>query len=67
LRPTIFSAFNEVLEQQSSDLQWKYVTQYKSKWQLNPIVIDTDQRLEQILALLHGDYDIKVFLAGLLR
>lgn len=67
LRPTLFSAFNVVLEQQSSDLQRKYVTQYKKKRQVNPITIDTNQRLEQILALLQGDYDIKVFLASLVR
>lgn len=65
LRPTLFSAFNVVLANQESDLQWKYVSQYKTKRQVNPIKLDTPSQLEQFVALLQGDYDINVFLAGL--
>lgn len=65
LWPTLFSAFNAVLANQESDLQRKYVSQYKSKRQVNPIKLQTDQQYEQFVALLNGDYSIEVFLAGL--
>lgn len=65
LRPTLFSAFNVVLANQESDLQRKYISQFQSKRQPNPIKLETDQQYEQLLALLKGDYDISVFLAGL--
>lgn len=67
LWPTLFSAFNVVLQNQESDLQWKYVAQYKNKRQVNPIKLDTDQKREQVLALIRWEYDIRVFLAGLVR
>ncbi|HMY80818.1 MAG TPA: hypothetical protein PK048_03150 [Candidatus Absconditabacterales bacterium] len=65
LRPTVFSAFNSVLASQESDLQRKYVSSFKSKRQVNPIRLETDTQREQFVALLKGEYDISVFLAGL--
>ncbi len=65
LRPTLFSAFNIVLDSQQSDLQWKYISQYQSKRQINPIQLYTDEQYEQFLALLRGEYDINVFLSGI--
>ncbi|MFA7284909.1 MAG: hypothetical protein WC004_03745 [Candidatus Absconditabacterales bacterium] len=67
LRPTLFSAFNAVLTTQETDLNRRYVSQYKNKWQTNPILLKTDEQLEQFVALLKGDYDLEVFLAGLIR
>jgi len=67
LRPTLFSAFNSVLESQESDLQRKYISQFKSKRQVNPIQLNTQDSIDQLVALLKGEYDIKVFLAGIIR
>gem|GEM_PF-3666475 len=48
---------------QETDLNRRYVSQYKNKWQTNPILLKTDEQLEQFVALLKGDYDLEVFLA----
>ena len=63
LRPTLFSAFNAVLATQETDLNRRYVSQYKNKRQTNPISLKTDEQLDQFIALLKGDYDLEVFLA----
>ncbi len=67
LRPTLFSAFNAVLDDQQSDVQRKYISQYQSKRQVNPIQVKTDEQYKQFLALLKGEYDINVFLSGLTK
>ncbi len=67
LRPTLFSAFNGVLANQETDLNRRYVSQYKNKWQLNPIQLKTTEQYDQLVALLKGDYDLSVFFAGLGR
>lgn len=67
LWPTLFSAFNSVLDSQESDLQWRYISQFKSKRQVNPITINTKDSFDQLVALLKGEYDLQVFLAGIIR
>lgn len=67
LRPTLFSAFNSVLDSQESDLQRRYISQFKSKRQVNPIKLNTQDSFDQLVALLKGEYDLQVFLAGIIR
>ncbi|MBP7007757.1 hypothetical protein KBB05_03405 [Patescibacteria group bacterium] len=56
-----------MLDSQESDLQRKYISQFKSKRQVNPIQLNTQDSIDQLVALLKGEYDIKVFLAGIIR
>lgn len=65
LWPTLFSAFNVILTNQETDLNRRYISQYKSKRQRNELELRTDAQYEQLVALLQEQYDLKVFLSRL--
>lgn len=64
LRPTIYSSFNNIIEQQKNDLQWSYLSYFINRWSINPITLEDNQMYDQMVEVVDGKRDIQEFVSS---